>query len=316
MSDLYNWFLALVAVVIPGFAEPDDQLLNGYVEADYLYVAPQSAGRITGIFASEGEKVEAGQRLATLDNTSQVAALHAAEANVAVARANLDNLQTGSRAAEIEVVRASLANAEADQHLAQITLDRSLQLSSKGLVPPAQVDTDRARLQSADARVAQLRAELEVAELPARSAQRLAAEATLEGARAEADRARAALNDRVIEAPETGLVDTVYFDRGEVAATGAPLLSIYQPDHLKAIFFIPEPQRAEFTIGDTLTLSCDGCPEGLTVNLTRLSASPQHTPPIIYSRDERARLVFRAEAMLDNPQGVLPGQPITLQRQP
>ena len=135
MSDLPSWLAAIVAAAIPGFGAVPDPVYNGYVEADYLYVAPLSPGRITTIAAQEGQTVTAGDTLVTLEDDSQQAAMRAAQANVAVAKANLDNLMTGSREAEIEVIRASLANAEADQHLAQITLDRSMQLSAKGLVP-------------------------------------------------------------------------------------------------------------------------------------------------------------------------------------
>ena len=316
MSDLPTWLTALAAVIIPGFGEPPEQVYNGYIEADYLYVAPSNSGRITAIDALEGQAVSAGEPLVKLEDDSQRAALHAAEANVAVARANLDNLMTGSRDAEIEVIRASLANAEAEQHLAQITLDRSLQLSEKGLVPPAKVDNDRARLESANAQVAQLKAQLHVAELPARGAQQLAAEAALDGARAELDRARSDLRNRVIVVPTSGLVDRIYFDVGEVAATGAPVVSIFQPDRLKVIFFVPEPQRADITVGEDLPISCDGCPDGLTASVSRLSPSPQHTPPILYSRDERARLVFRAEALISEAHGLLPGQPVTVGPKP
>ncbi len=316
MSDLPAWLLAVIATVYPGIAEPPDNVYNGYVEADYLYVAPSTPGRITAIHAAEGAEVSKGALLVALDDTSERAALDAAEANVAVARANLENLMTGSREAEIEVIRATLASAEADQQLAQQTLDRSLQLLDRGLVPPAQVDNDRARLKSANARVSQLQAELEVAELPARSAQRLAAEAALDAARAEAERARSALKDRSIEAPETALVDQVFFEAGEVAATGAPIVSLFQPDRLKAIFFVPEPERATVSLGQDLSLSCDGCPPDLTARVTRLASSPQHTPPILYSRDERARLVFRAEAEIPGDHGLLPGQPVSLRRLP
>lgn len=316
MSDLPAWLTAFIAAVIPGFGEQPAQVYNGYVEADYLYVAPLSPGRITAINAREGQAVSAGEQLIRLEDDSQRAALRAAEANVAVAQANLDNLMTGSREAEIEVIRASLANAQADQHLAQTTLDRSLQLIEKGLVPPAKVDSDRARLESANALVAQLKAELHVAELPARSGQQLAAEAALDGARADLDRARSELRDRVIAVPKSGLVDRIYFDAGEVAATGAPILSLFQPDQLKVIFFVPEPQRASFALGESLPLSCDGCPDGLTASVTRLAPSPQHTPPILYSRDERARLVFRAEAVIKDPKGLLPGQPVTVGPRP
>jgi HlyD family secretion protein len=314
MNTLWQTLSTLIAAIFPGFGVQPAPVYNGYVEADYVYVAPSGAGRIETISAAEGDKVFQGQMLLKLEDSSQKSALHAATAGVAVAQANLDNLQTGSREAEIEVIRASLHRAEADQHLAKTTLDRSLVLLGRGLVPPAQVDSERATLESSNAQVEQLRAQLRVAELPARDAQQVAAEASLDVARAQADRARIDLDDRVILAPLTGKVEKVFFVAGEVVATGAPVLSIYQPEYLKTIFFIPEPERAGFAIGDRLSLTCDGCPVGLTARITQMASQPQYTPPIIYSRDERARLVFRAEAQLSDASGLLPGQPVSLRR--
>lgn len=314
MNDLWDSIIALIAVVIPGIGAEPAPVYNGYVEAEYVYVAPSGPGRIVSLTTAEGDMVVEGQLLLKLEDTSQIAAHRAALASVAVAQANLDNLQTGSREAEIEVIRASLHRAEADQHLARITLDRSTQLLDRGLVPPAQVDNERAKLESANAQVEQLRAQLKVSELPARDAQRVSAEASLDVARAQADIAQANLDERMVNAPISGKVERVFFDVGEVAATGAPILSIFQPAKLKTIFFIPEPERSGFAIGDVLDLTCDGCRAGISVRITRMASQPQYTPPIIYSRDERARLVFRAEAILEDASGLLPGQPVTLER--
>lgn len=316
MSALKDFLFGLLALILPGFGVPPGPVYNGYVEADYVYVAPSGAGRIVSIEAAEGDRVTKGQLLLTLEETAQAEALRSAEAGVAVARAELDNLQTGSREAEIEVIRATLHRAYADQTLAQTTLYRSAALLARGLVPPAQVDTDRANLARAEAQIEQLQAQLRVAELPARDAQRLAAEASLDMAVAQAAIAKSNLDDRTIEAPVAGIVDRVYFDAGEVAATGAPILSIFPPDRLKAIFFIPEPERAGVRIGDRLALSCDGCGDGITARITYMASDPQYTPPIIYSREERARLVFRAEALLEHADGLLPGQPVTLRPAP
>lgn len=316
MSAIKDFLFGLLALILPGFGAPTEPVYNGYVEADYVYVAPSGAGRIVSILAVEGDKVTQGQLLLTLEDTAQAEALRSAEAGVAVARANLDNLQTGSREAEIEVIRASLHKANADQTLAQTTLDRSAALLERGLVPPAQVDTDRANLARAEAQIEQLQAQLRVAELPARDAQRLAAEGSLDMAKAQAAIAKSNLGDRTIEAPVAGVVDRIYFDAGEVAATGAPILSIFPPDRLKAIFFIPEPDRAGTRIGEILNVACDGCDDGITARITYLASDPQYTPPIIYSREERARLVFRAEALLVHADGLLPGQPVTLRRTP
>ncbi len=316
MNALKDFLFGLLALILPGFGAPTEPVYNGYVEADYVYVAPSGPGRIVSILATEGDKVTEGQLLLTLEDTAQIQALRAAEAGVAVAKANLDNLQTGSREAEIEVIRASLHKAYADQTLAQTTLDRSVALLERGLVPPAQVDTDRANLARAEAQIEQLQAQLRVAELPARDAQRLAAEGSLDMAKAQAAIAKSNLDDHTIEAPIAGVVDRIYFDAGEVAATGAPILSIFPPDRLKAIFFIPEPARAGTRIGDMLDVSCDGCDEGITARITYMASDPQYTPPIIYSREERARLVFRAEALLEHADGLLPGQPVTLRPAP
>ncbi|MBV1867487.1 MAG: HlyD family efflux transporter periplasmic adaptor subunit [Marinosulfonomonas sp.] len=316
MSSLPTWLVSAIAFVLPGFGQPPDEVFNGYLEGDYVHVAPSGSGRIVSLTVQEGDQVVLGQLVLQLEDTRQKASLRAAQAQVAVAQANLTNLQTGRRSEEIEVIRATLTRAEADQHLAQTTLERSQQLSARGLLPSAQVEAEMAALDSADALVTQLSAELRVAELPARDAQVVAAEASLAAARAQADLARSALDDRIVLSPATGLVERVFFSAGEVVGTGAPTMSILPPGNLKALFFLPEPERAQFAIGDMLALSCDGCTDGLAVEITRMASDPQYTPPILYSRDERARLVFRAEGILTDSLGLLPGQPITLRREP
>lgn len=312
MSTLPGFFIGLVALVFPGFGAAPATGYNGYVEAEYLYVAATSAGRLAEITVAEGAPVAAGQPLFRLDASAQQAVLAAAEAQVANAAANLDNLQTGARPEEIAVLRAALANAEAQRDLAQSTLERSERLIASGTATVAQLDAQRAALAAANAVVAQAVAQLAVAELPARPAQRAAAEAAQRAAEAEAERARTALAERVVAAPAAGTVERLFFEPGEVAGVGAPVLSILPEGPLTVLFFVPEADRPTLAPGASFLLSCDTCPPGLTVSLTRLAASPQYTPPVIYSRDERTRLVYRAEASLAAGSGLLPGQPVTL----
>ncbi len=316
MESLPDWLIAVVAAVFPQVAGPAADVFNGYVEADFVYVAPADAGRIASISVEEGDQVFEGQQVFTLDSTRQRAALRGAEARVHVAEANLENLQTGSRDQEIAVIRAELARADSERALAAGNLARSERLLERGSVSAAQVDADRAALASARARVAELEAQLEVAELPARDAQRIAAEATLDAARADAAAARSALEDRIVLAPATGNVDSLYFEPGEVAGAGVPVLSILPRDSLRAIFFVPEPQRANIRIGDELTVTCDACAADFTAVVSRLASAPQYTPPIIYSQQDRARLVFRAEARIAAGADLLPGQPISLEPRP
>ena len=100
-----------------------------------------------------------------------------------------------------------------------------------------------------------------------------------------------------------------------LALTSLPVVAILPEGALKVKFYLPEGVRQEFALGDRLKVSCDGCPAGLTATVSWFASDPQFTPPVIYSRDERQRLSFLAEAVLDT--GVLhPGQPVTLERVP
>lgn len=313
MSELSTWLSGLLAL-LPGMAAEAPPSWNGYVEADYVYVAPATSGTIAALAVREGEWVEPGTLLFALEDSQQRAAFRAAEARVAAARATAENLASGSRDEEVEVIRASLAKAEADRDLAQSQADRSAKLLAEGVVPEARADADRASALAAEAQVAQLRAQLKVAELPARDPQRLAAEANLAAAEADADQARDVLADRQLTAPLKARVERVYFDVGEVAGAGAPVLALQPVGGLKVKFYLPEAARPHFVLGDRVQVDCDGCAPGIEAKVSFLASDPQFTPPVIYSRDERNRLTFLAEAILAEGIVLPPGQPVTIHK--
>ena len=314
MNEFLAWLTGLIGVLFPGFGVAEAPQYNGYVEADYLYAASVTGGQIAALAVQEGDVVRTGDLLFTLADSQQQALLDAAEARVAAAEANLKNLATGGREDEIAVVRATLSKAEADLSLARESSARSGKLFAEGLVPQSKLDQDRASLASAEANVRQLAAQLKVTELPARDAQQWQAEANLAAARADAEKARADLADRRVTAPEGGRIERLYFDAGEMSAAGTPVLSLLPAGALKVKFYLPEPARQRFALGDSVAVSCDGCPAGLTATLSYMASDPQFTPPVIYSRDERQRLSFLAEATLDPNVVLHPGQPVTLAR--
>lgn len=308
-----EFFAGLVAAVLSVFAPGADPVgYSGYLEADYVYVAPVSAGRIVTLDALEGQVVAQGATLFTLDATQQKNLLDAAMARVSAARATLENLETGSRSEELDVIRASLAKAEADLGQAQANLSRSERLAEAGTVPSVRVEQDRTALASAEAQVNQLRAQLAVAELPARNAQQVAAEANLTAAEADAERARQDMDDRMVAAPIAGTVDQIFFRVGEVAGVGMPVVAILPEGPLDVWFFVPEAERAAMTVGGEVRVTCDGCAGGQTARVSHIASAPQTTPPVIYSREERSRLVYLVKARLETANGLTPGQPVTV----
>ena len=313
MSGFFAWVLGLLSF-IPGLGHPGPVSWNGYVEDDYVYAAAASAGTIQSIAVKEGQLVHKGDVLFVLEASQQQAQYEAAKARADAAQATLENLQTGSRQEEIDVTEAQLMKAKADLNLAQQNLARTQDLFDRGLTPVATLDQSKGTAQAAQAAVDQLQAQLKVQQLPARDAQQIGAEASLAAAKADAASAKAALDNRKVIAPEDGRVERLFYKAGEVAGTGAPVLSLSGAEAMKVLFYVNEGDRQQFALGDVLSVGCDGCASGLTATISHFASDPQFTPPIIYSRDERSRLVFLTEAVLADQSGILPGQPVSIER--
>lgn len=327
MNGFLAWLVGLLSF-IPGVGHPALPSWNGYAEADYVYASTPAAGRIDRIAVNEGDDVAAGDVLFVLEASQQqaqydaaLARAEAAEAQVKAAEATLANLQTGARPEELQVTAAALTQAEANLALAQQNFSRSQDLFAKGNVPKSQLDQAQASLDAANASVVQLKAQLSVAQLPARDDQIAAAAASVAAAqsaataaKADAANTRAMLDNRTIVAPEAGRIERLYYARGEVAGAGAPVMSIAGSEALKIKFYVNEADRPAFHLGDVVSITCDGCEAGLTATIDHFASDPQFTPPIIYSRDERSRLVFLTEAVMDEQASVLPGQPVSIGR--
>lgn len=312
-QTFFDAVLGMAVSLFPALGPDLPPVYAGYIEGDYRYIAPAAAGRILELAVEEGQVVAAGALLFRLDDAPHRAALKAAEARVAMAQATLDNLRTGSRDEEIAVLRASLTQADADRKLAQANLEASRSLVASGALATTRLTTDQSHFEAATARVAQLQAQLRVAELPARPAQQAAALAALHAAEAEREAASIALADRLVVAPAAGHIEATWFEVGEVASPAAPVVSLLPQTPLTAIFFLPEPERAGLLLGARFRVTCDGCPDQLSARVTRIDSQPQFTPPIIYSRQERQRLVFRIQAKLDAGAVLSVGQPISLE---
>jgi HlyD family secretion protein len=327
MDQVFAWLMGLLSF-IPGLGHDAPPSWNGYAELDYVYAAAPAGGTIETIAVTEGDTVAKGDVLFTLDASIQqaqyeaaVARANAARAQVAAAEATLANLRTGARPEELQVTQATLAQAEANLALAQQTFSRTQDLFAGGNVPRSQLDQAQAGLDAANASVLQLKAQLAVAQLPARndqiaaaSATVAAAESTAAAASADAANAQAALDNRTIAAPEAGRIERLYYADGEVAGAGAPVVSIAGDGALRIKFYINEADRPALHLGDVIAVTCDGCATGLTAKVDHFASDPQFTPPIIYSRDERSRLVFLTEAVMTEQNGILPGQPVSIGR--
>ncbi|MFT3809765.1 MAG: HlyD family efflux transporter periplasmic adaptor subunit [Micropepsaceae bacterium] len=281
--------LCLVPLMLAACSPQGDDTLQGYGEAAYLYVAPQDGGVIASLSVKEGDRVEAGAVVATLDGARAGYQRDAAKAAAESARANV---------ADDGALAEAVRQAEANRDLAAKTLKRTEELVATKAASRAKLDTDRAALKSAEAALAAAKAE------------RDAAIRQLGSAEAELGLAERRLADLTLKAPASGTIERIYRRGGEVVAAGAPVLALLAPENMKVRFFVPEAQLAAMTPGAEVSISCDGCKAGLTARITWVASEPEFTPPVIYSLDERAKLVFLVEAAPSDPAAIRPGLPV------
>lgn len=289
-------------------------LATGYVEGEYVLVAPVEIATVASVAVRRGDAVTPGQALAMLETQDAEIAVAQAEAALAKATSNLANISQGRRPAEIAVIEASIASAEAQAESARREFERQRDLFDRGIASQSTFDLARTQLDTAIARVNELKANLEVARLPARPDEIAAARAAIEEAEAVLESARWRLSKRTLTAASEGTVFDVVRNEGEVAGPQAPILSILPRGAIKLRLYVPEPYLSRIGIGTELKVECDGCPAALAATISYVSPDPEYTPPVIYSLENRQKLVYLVEARMDpdNPE-LRPGQIVNVE---
>ncbi|MFN0114591.1 MAG: HlyD family secretion protein [Paracoccaceae bacterium] len=287
---------------------PPPPLATGYVEGDYVLIAPVGVARIETLSVRRGDRVAAGAMLAGMERSDAETALASATATYRQAQSELADLRKGLRPEEIRVIEANLASARAQAAEAGRTAERMTSLAERGSATETQRDDAATAAEIARAKVAEMEANLAVARLPARPWTIAAKEAALAGAMAERNRAAWALEQRELTAPSAGIVDDVIRNPGEIAGPSVPVLSFLPDGAVKLRLYVPESDVARVAPGTLLDVRCDNCPPGLSAAVSYVSNAPEFTPPVIYSLQNRQKLVYLIEARPVGPEGLKPGQ--------
>ena len=283
-------------------------VLSGYVEGEPLYLAAPVSGTVKQMLVQRGDRVRAGQPLFVVDTAQVGAARDQAQAQVAAAQAQAQDARKGRRPLELAVYDANVAAAEAQVREAAAVLGRVRPLVQKGVYAPARLDDAQAAHDAAQAQLRAARRQRDAATLGAREDQVRAADSQVSVAQAGLSAASARLSETAPVAPGAARVEDVFYQAGEWAIANQPIVSLLPDDRIKIRFFVPERSLSAYATGKTVRFSCDGCAAGLTATVAYISPRPEFTPPVIYSREARDRLVYLVEAW---PSARLsPGQPV------
>ncbi len=283
-------------------------VLSGYVEGEPIYLAAPVSGTVTMLAVARGDRVAAGQRLFAIDPRVLNAQRAQQVAQADAAQAQARDVRQGQRPTELAVLEAEAAAAEARARDAEAVLRRTEPLARQGIYAPARLDDARAAAQAARAQAQAARRRLDAAALGAREDQIHAADSRARQAGAALAEVEARLADTSPAAPAAGRVEEVFYQAGEWAAANQPILALIPDGRVRLRFFVPAPAMSAYRPGGTVRFSCDGCGAGLTAQISYVSPRPEFTPPVIYSREARDRLVYLVEA---RPSRLLnPGLPV------
>ena len=117
-------------------------------------------------------------------------------------------------------------------------------------------------------------------------------------------------------APIAGSIQQIYFREGEMVQAQRPVLSIMPPGNMKLRFFVPETELPKLALGDQVRVTCDNCAANLTAKIYFIATTAEYTPPVIYSLDERNKLVYLIQARPSRPDVLRVGQPISVYLNP
>jgi HlyD family secretion protein len=311
-----GWTLLLGIIFSGGCSDTGKNTFQGYVEGEFVYVASPLGGQLEVLSVRRGQTVKVDDPLFQLDKDSETAAVQEALERLRQAQNRLADLQKGKRPSEIAALEARIKEAEAALQLSEETLKRREKLYREGSISREDLDRARTTEERDASRVREARADLETGGLGGRADEIMAAKAEVRAAAARVEQARWNLDQKFQAAPRQGLVFDTLFRVGEWVPAGRPVVVLLPPENIKIRFFVPEKVVGTLAVGEQVLVSFDGGGAPTAATISYISPEAEYTPPVIYSSQSRAKLVFMVEARPEPgaAERLHPGQPVDVWR--
>jgi HlyD family secretion protein len=295
----------------PALSAPEFQ---GVVEFEEVQVAFEFPGRLRDLWVRRGDRVQAGDRIAVLEDAMEQAATRARRSETDAARARAAVTEAGSRPEELRALEARIRAADASIRQLSDKLKRETLLLAQGATPLALVDDLSAQLDRLRAERDALAQNLALlGKGPRReevAAQMSQAEATAALLAAQESRARGF----EIYAPLAGDVLDQHRQPGEVVGAGTPIVTLADTSRPFAEVFVPQAELARVARGAPARVRVDARPEALPAHVEAIGRRAEFTPRYLFSERERPNLVVRVRVRIDDPGRALQaGEPARVQ---
>ena len=291
---------------------------SGFVEGRVYKIASGQGGQVVEVMVEQGEEVGAGELLVTLDPTLLEFARDQAQAGVDAAEAALSALQEKPTARDLAIATSAVSNAEAELDAARAA--RDLLLSGYEPLDPPEIELNAAEsaIKVAEAGVGLAEAQLTQVKAGPLEGEQKVLEGLLAEAQANLLLLDHQLDDLHLTASKDGVILRIMSREGEVVSPGIPIIYLMDPDYLTLTLYVPVVKVAKINIGDVFEVTADSYPDDVFYgSVVHIADEAQFTPATVLTQEERVKLVFAIEILLEDPSGKLkPGMPVDAVSQP
>jgi HlyD family secretion protein len=309
-SPQSRFLILVLATVMVCSCERTPRQYQGYVEGEDIYLASPIAGKLVKICVQRGQKVRKGQLLFQLDPEPQTMLIKEAKSAYTQGEHLVQDLKQPKRPAEIDAIKAQIAQADAQLQLAILRVKRNQTLYDKRVLDKDSLDASVERQKELTNLKAQFESNLTLALEGARPEQISAQESQLYSLGIKIQQAQWELDQKTMYAPDKGSIFDVYFRRGEFVTAQRPVLSLLTPRNTRIEFFVPLEDLAKIYVGKKIQFSCENCSKENQAVISYVSPEAEYAPPLVYSRENSDKLVFRIKARAEHADRIMPGQPV------
>ncbi len=306
-----TFYLALTLLLVG--CSDSNNTYQGYIEGDYTYLSSPFGGKLKALLVKRGEQIKQGTLLARLDNNPENFTKQQAVALKDESFFQLKNMEQTQRQEVIDELKAKKEQAIAELSLAKDRLKRNTKLYRQNVLDKDTHQASLSKVQQLKALIKQFSAQIANAKLSVARKESINAQRSLLNAKQSAIAiANWQLNQKMLSAPYDAEVVDIFYRIGEYAGPQKPVLSLLKESNKFLLFFIPEPKLSALKLNQALYLSCEGCKSKLKATVSYIAPYAEYTPPLVFSRKNNPKLVYKVRAKLSEPSYFHPGQPVTV----
>lgn len=307
--------LAVTALSVPlliSCSSPNEDVVQGYIEGDYTYIASAESGNISDLLVTRGDAVELDQALAILDSQPQSDQLMQAQAQLASSQATLKDMTLGERPEEIEQIQANVEAMQAATIYYKSEAERYQDLSTQDYATKSDYDEAIYQYGVSSAKLKGYEAQLALAYQGQREGQIEAQQQLVQANVANVAVAQWREAQKTLVSPVSGVVNDTYYVNGEWVSAGQAIASVLSPENIHIVFFLSQEIIGGIKVGDKVSFQCDGCKNPTLATINYIANQVEYTPPVIYSEDMRDKLVVEVQASIAKKKALdfHPGQPV------